>query len=133
MYTLTEKEYSEAPAILPGQVSLIDKFQIKNKFKELNDQGINQFTQFVIHNIPQIVKKNESGVDIDINRIDSVALKKLGEFFFKYEQEKEIIREEEVKMIVEVAESEENKNDQDNFSYDGDIQNLSNNKMNENL
>ena len=128
MYTLTEKEYSEAPAILPGQVSLIDKFQIKNKFKELNDQGINQFTQFVIHNIPQIVKKNESGVDIDINRIDSVALKKLGEFFFKYEQEKEIIREEEVKMIVEVAESEENKNDQDNFSYDGDIQNLSNNK-----
>ncbi len=88
----------------------------------------------MIHNIPQIVKKKDSGVDIDINRMDSLALKKLREFFFKYEQEKEIIREEEVKMIVEVAESEDNKNDQEKFSNYGDIQSLSNNiKMNKNL
>jgi hypothetical protein len=87
IYTANDKEYSEPPILITGQASLVEKFEIKNKFKSLDKDGVNLLCNFLIQNIPNIIKHKENGVDVDFSLIDSEAVRKIREFIQNYEIE----------------------------------------------
>lgn len=71
-----------------GQASLIEKFEIKNKFKSLDKMGINLLCNYLIKNIPNILKNKDCGFEIDFNILDLDSISKMTEFIKNYENER---------------------------------------------
>lgn len=92
-----------------GQASLIEKFEIKNKFKSLDKMGINLLCNYLIKNVPNILKNKDCGFEIDFNILDLDTIGKMTQFIQNYENERsERLQRESLENKQEISVNSEN-------------------------